>query len=156
MYIGYRTTAMSIKERIDADLKKAMLEKDAVARDALRMVKTDLGRVEVDKGEEVSDADAIKVLQKAVKSRTESIEAYEEAGRADSAQQERAEIEVIQRYLPRQLDEAETRAAVQAIVDEQGLSEKKDMGRLMKELRARHGGTVDNKLASKIAGELLG
>ena len=148
--------AMTIKQQIDADLKKAMLAKDEVARDALRMVKTELGRLEVEQGGEVSDADAIKVLQKAVKSRMESIESYEEAGRADSAQRERAEIEVIQRYLPRQLDEGETRAAVQAIIDEQGLSGKKDMGRVMKELRARHEGTIDNKLASKIAGELLG
>lgn len=147
---------MSIKERIDADLKKAMLARDEVARDALRMVKTELGRLEVDKGGEVSDADALGVLKKAVKSRNESIESYEEAGRADAAQRERAEIEVIERYLPRQLDEAETRAAVQAIIDEQGLSGKKDMGKVMKELRARHEGTVDNRLASKIAGELLG
>lgn len=146
---------MTIKDQIDADLKKAMLAKDEVARDALRMVKTELGRLEVDKGGEVSDADALKVLQKAVKSRNESIESYEEGGRPDAAQRERAEIEVIQRYLPRQMDEGETRAAVQAIIDEHGLSGKKDMGRVMKELREKHGGTVDNKLASKLAGELL-
>ncbi len=153
--IGY-TRRMSLSERIVADLKKAMLAKDEVARDTLRMVKSELQKREIELGGELPDAEALAVLQRAVKSRTESIEQYEQAGRTDAAARERSEIAIIEQYLPRQLGEDETRAAVEAIAAELGLSGKKDMGRLMKELRDRHQGEVDMKLASRIAGEVLG
>jgi len=155
-WIGYHSAAMSLKERIDTDLKKAMLAKDELTRDTLRMVKSELMKREIELGGEMSDTEAIRVLQRAVKSRSESIEQYEQAGRDDTAAREREEIGVIERYLPRQLDEAATRAAVETVVKELGLSAKKDMGQLMKELRARHESELDMKLASKIAGELLG
>lgn len=152
MYLYF---AMSLKERIDADLKKAMLAKDELTRDTLRMLKSDLMKQEIDLGGSMSDSDATKVLQRAVKSRGESIAQYEEAGRDDAAARERQEIEVIERYLPKQLDEAQTRAAVEAAAKDLGLTAKKDMGALMKELRSRHDATIDMKLASKIAGEVL-
>lgn len=147
---------MGLKERIDGDLKKAMLAKDEVARDALRMVKSELMRREIELGGELPEDEALGVLQRAVKSRHESIEQYVQAGRGEAADRERREIEIIEQYLPRQLDEGETRAAVTQLVTELGLSGKKDMGRLMKELRARHGAEVDMKSASRIAGEVLG
>lgn len=133
-----------------------MLAKDELVRDVLRMLKSELLKREIELGGELPDAEAVKVLQRGVKSRTESIEQYEQAGRAEAAEQERAEIGIIQRYLPQQLDEGQTRAAVEALVGELGLSGKKDMGRLMKELRERHANDLDMKLASRIAGELLG
>ena len=151
----YCSFAMSLKDQIDADLKKAMLAKDALTRDTLRMLKSDLMKHEIELGGTMSDSDAIKVLQRAVKSRAETIEQYEEGGRKDAADQERREIEVIERYLPKQLDEAQTRAAVEAAAKDLGLTAKKDMGALMKELRARHEATIDMKLASKIASEVL-
>lgn len=154
-WIGYAVFAMSIKERIEADLKKAMLAKDVITRDTLRMLKSDLMKREIELGGEMSDSESIKILQRAVKSRTESIEQYEQAGRSESAETEKQEIAVIERYLPKQLDEAATRAAVESIATELGLSAKKDMGQLMKELRARHEGEIDMKLASKVASEIL-
>jgi uncharacterized protein YqeY len=139
---------MAFLEQIDADLKKAMLERDDVTRDTLRMIKSELLTLD--------DPDEIAVLTRAVKSRRDSIKSYVEGGRQDLADKEQAEIEVIQRYLPKALTEDEARAAVAAIVTEVGASTKKDLGKVMKEVRARYPGQIDGKLASTIAGELLG
>ena len=139
---------MALLEQIDADLKKAMLARDHVTRDTLRMIKSELLTLD--------EPDEIAVLTRAVKSRRDSIESYLEGGRQDLADKERAEIEVIQRYLPKALTEDEVRDAIAAIVEEHGLSGKKDLGRVMKEVRSRHPGQVDGKLASTLAAELLG
>jgi len=139
---------MSLREQIDADLKKAMLEKDSVTRDTLRMIKSELLTLD--------DPDEIAVLTRAVKSRKDSIQSYLEGGRQDLADKEQAEIDVIQRYLPKPLTDEEARQAIAAIIEEQGLSTKKDLGKVMKEVRSRYPGQIDGKLASTIAGELLG
>ena len=139
---------MSLREKIDADLKKAMLARDNVTRDTLRMIKSELLTLE--------NPDLIAVLTRAVKSRRDSIQSYLEGGRQDLADKEQAEIDVIQRYLPKALSDDEARAAIAAIIEEQGLSTKKDLGKVMKEVRSRFPGQIDGKLASSIAGELLG
>lgn len=138
---------MALLEQIDADLKKAMLEKDHVTRDTLRMIKTELLTLE--------NPDELAVLSRALKSRRDSIKSYLEGGRQDLADKEQAEIEVIERYLPKQLSEDETRAAIAAIIEELGLSSPKELGQVMKELKVRHPGQVDGKLASSMARELL-
>lgn len=138
---------MALLEQINADLKKAMLERDEVTRDTLRMIKSEL--LTLDKPDELA------VLSRAVKSRRDSIKSYVEGGRQDLADKERAEIEVIERYLPKQLSEDETRAAIAGIIEELGLSGKKELGRVMKEMKTRYAGQVDGRLASSIAGQLL-
>ena len=145
---------MSLRQTIEADLKKAMLAKDEVAKDALRMAKADLLNREVELGRDLSDEEATAVLQKNVKSRRDSIDQFRAGGRMDAVAEEEKQLAVLERYLPKALSEEETRAAVTAIVSELGLSTKKDMGRLMKELKARHPG-VDGRIASKVAGEVL-
>ena len=139
---------MALLEQINADLKKAMLERDEVTRDTLRMIKSELLTLD--------DPDEIVVLSRAVKSRRDSIKSYVEGGRQDLAYKEQAEIEVIQRYLPKQLSEGETREAIAGIIEELGLSSKRELGQVMKELKARFPGQVDGKQASSIAGQLLG
>ena len=139
---------MATIEQIDADLKKAMLARDNVTRDTLRMIKSELLTLE--------NPDLIAVLTRAVKSRRDSITSYVEGGRQDLADKEQAEIDVIQRSLPKALSEDEARAAIAAIIEEQGLSTKKDLGKVMKEVRSRFPAQIDGKLASSIAGELLG
>jgi len=139
---------MALLDKIDADLKKAMLERDVVTRETLRMLKSELLTLD--------DPDEIAVLSRAVKSRRDSVQSYLEGGRQDLADKELAEIEVIERYLPKQLSEDEARAAIAQIIDELGLSSKKELGRVMKEVRARYPGQIDGKLASTIAGRLLG
>lgn len=138
---------MSLLEQINADLKKAMLERDELTRDTLRMVKSEL--LTLDKPDDLA------VLSRAVKSRRDSIKSYIEGGRQDLADKEQAEIEVIERYLPKQLGEDEAREAIAAIVAELGVSTKKELGRVMKEIKARFPGQVDGKLAASIAGQLL-
>lgn len=140
--------SMPLLEQIDRDLKKAMLARDEVSRDTLRMLKSELLTLE--------DPDEIAVLTRAVKSRRDSIASYLEGGREDLAEKERAEIEVIQRYLPKPLSEEEAREAIAAIIEEVGAESKRDLGKVMKEVRARFPGRIDGKLASGIAGELLG
>jgi uncharacterized protein YqeY len=139
---------MALLERINADLKKAMLARDDVTRDTLRMIKSELLTLD--------DPDELAVLSRAVKSRRDSIKSYLDGGRQDLADREQAEIEVIERYLPEQLDENEARQAIAAIIEELGLSSKKDLGTVMKEVKMRHAGQIDGKLASSIAGQLLG
>ncbi|KPK16886.1 MAG: hypothetical protein AMJ62_03850 [Myxococcales bacterium SG8_38] len=139
---------MALLDKIDADLKKAMLERDAVTRETLRMLKSELLTLD--------NPDEIAVLSRAVKSRRDSVQSYIEGGRQDLADKELAEIEVIERYLPKQLSEDEARAAIADIIEELGLSSKKELGRVMKEVRERYPGQIDGKLASTIAAELLG
>jgi uncharacterized protein YqeY len=138
---------MSLLDQIDADLKTAMLARDDVTRDTLRMVKSELLTLE--------KPDEIAVLTRAVKSRRDSIKSYVEGGRQDLADKEQAEIEVIQRYLPKPLSEDEAREAIVAIIEEVGASTKRDLGAVMKEVRAKFPGQIDGKLASTIAGQLL-
>lgn len=139
---------MALLDKIDADLKKAMLARDEVTRETLRMLKSDLLMLE--------DPDELAVLTRAVKSRRDSVESYIQGGRRDLADKELAEIAVIERYLPKQMTEDEARAAIGAIVDELGLSSKKELGKVMKEVKARYRGQIDGKVASSIARELLG
>jgi len=138
---------MPLLEKINADLKKAMLAKDEVSRDTLRMLKSELLTLD--------NPDETAVLTRAVKSRRESARSYREGGREDLAAKEEAEIAVVERYLPKQLSEAEARDAVAAIVSELGATRKKDLGRVMKEVMSRYQGQIDGKAASAIAAQLL-
>ncbi len=145
---------MTLRERIDQDLKRAMLEKNEAARDALRMVKSELLLKEVALGRPLEDADVLEVLKKSVKQRKDTIEQFEAASRPDAATLEREQLEVVLGYLPQALSESETRAAIEALARELGLGSKKELGALMKALKAKHP-NVDPKLASQLASSLL-
>ncbi len=145
---------MSLRERIDQDLKRAMLDKNEVARDALRLVKSELLLKEVELGRPIEDAETIAILQKGVKQRKDAIEQFKSGGRTDLVEAEEQQLSVITGYLPQALSEAETRAGIEALKAELGLSTKKDLGTLMKAIKAKLP-TADPKLASQIAGSLL-
>jgi uncharacterized protein YqeY len=145
---------MSLRERIDQDLKRAMLDRNEMARDALRVVKSELLLNEVKLGRPIEDAEAIAVLQTSVKQRKDAIESFRGAGRLDLVEAEEKQLAVIAGYLPQALSETETRAAIEALKAELGLSSKKDLGTLMKALKAKHP-AADPKLASQIAASLL-
>lgn len=138
---------MSLLDKINADLKQAMREKDEITRETLRMVKAAFDME--------AEPDELAILTRAVKSRKESAQSYREGGRDDLAEKEEAEIEVVQRYLPKALSEEEAREAIAAIAQELGVESKKDMGRLMKAIMERHRGQIDGKLASSITATLL-
>ena len=146
---------MSLMDKISEDLKTAMRARDDVGKRTLRMLKSDLGKREIDLERDLDEAEELKVLASAVKSRKDSIAAYDDAGRADLADAEREEIAVLAKYLPKALDEDEARAAIRALATELGVTEKKQMGQLMKEVMARYRGQIDGKLASRLAAEAL-
>ena len=153
---------MSLEEKLSADVKQAMRDGNVVARDTLRMVLADLKNKAVqlrgERGEgavQLTEEEVAAVVLRAVKTRKESVREYEAAGRQELADKEKAEIAVIEGYLPKQLSPEETRAAVEALVQELGLSSMKDIGALMKGLKAKFGSTVDGKEAQQAARALL-
>ena len=146
---------MAIQKRVEEDLKKALRERSDVARDTLRMLLSDLKKKQIDENRDLTEDEELAICQKAVKMRHESIVQFEKGGREDLAARERSELAVVQGYLPQALSEEEVRAAARGILDELGVTSKKDLGVAMKALMARHKNRVDGKLAQRILGEML-
>lgn len=142
---------MSLKQRITGDMTAAMKAKDAARTSTLRMVKAAVQNREIEKGGELSEEEMTKALQSLVKQRRDSVEQYEKAGRADLADKERAEIAVIEEYLPRPATREEIEQAVAEAVAETGASSMKEMGAVMKAAQARLAGrSVDGRAVSEI------
>ena len=141
-----------IRDEIKAALVTAMKGGDRQSTAAIRLIQSSIKNrdIEARTGKSPDDDDTlvVEVLQKMVKQRRESIEMFVKGNRQELADAEAAEVAVIERFLPRQMDEAETRAAVEAIKAELGASGMKDMGRVMAELKARHAQTLDMSKAS--------
>jgi uncharacterized protein YqeY len=146
---------MSVREKLAEELKAAMKAKEVVARDALRMIKSNLDEAELKKGAPLDDAEELDVLLRAVKTRQESAAQYDDGGRPELAEKERAEIAIVERFLPKAMTEDEARDALVALAAELGITEKKQLGQLMKAVTTRYRGIIDGKLASKIAGSIL-
>jgi len=141
---------MSLQEQILADLTGAMKAKDAERLSTLRMVKANLMNRRIDKGADLTDEDVTKALQSLVKQRRDSIEQYENAGRAELAAKEALEISHIEVYLPQAATSDEIEQAVAEAVAETGASSMKDMGSVMKAALAKlQGKTADGKLVSQ-------
>lgn len=147
---------MALKEKWDADLKQAMIGKNEVARDTLRLLLAEVKKATIQDGKDLTPELETEILQRAVKQRQQSIAEFDKAGRADLVAKERAELDVLLGYMPKQLSEDEVRLAVKSLMAELGVSTKKDLGVVMKQLMARHKGQVDGKLANKVLAELLG
>jgi uncharacterized protein len=142
---------MSLKERITGDMTAAMKAKDAARLSTLRMVKAAVQNREIEKGGGLSDEELVKALQSLVKQRRDSVEQYEKAGRAELAEKERAEITVIEEYLPRAASAEEIERAVAEAMAETGASSMKEMGAVMKAAQARLAGrNADGKTVSEI------
>ena len=148
---------MSLKERITGDMTAAMRAKDAPRLSTLRMVKAAVQNQEIEKGGELSDEELTKALQSLVKQRRDSVEQYEKAGRAELAAKERAEISVIEEYLPRAASREEIERAVAEAVAETGATSLKEMGAVMKAALARLAGrNPDGKAVSEAVKAKLG
>src|SRR5215210_7135419 len=128
---------MSLKERIVADLTSAMKAKDAARTSTLRMVKASFMNREIEKGSALEDEELTKALQSLLKQRRDSIEQYEKAGRQELADKERAEIDVIEAYLPQAASREEIELAVSEAISETGASSMREMGAVMKAAQAR-------------------
>ncbi|HEX7317980.1 MAG TPA: GatB/YqeY domain-containing protein [Pyrinomonadaceae bacterium] len=148
---------MSLRERITSDMTAAMKSKDASRLSTLRMVKAAVQNREIEKGGELSDEEMTKALQSLVKQRRDSVEQYEKAGRAELAEKERAEITVIEEYLPRAASREEIEQAVAQAIAETGASSMKEMGAVMKAAQARLAGrNADGRVVSEIVKSRLG
>lgn len=147
---------MSIAERLDADVKQAMRDHDDLVKSTLRMVLAEIKNKRIEMvGKELTEADVEAVLMRCVKSRQDSEQQYRDAGRVELAEKEAAEIAVIMKYLPEQLNEDEARSVVQKVIQEVGATSKKDMGAVMKALMAGYKGKIDGRLVQRLVGELL-
>jgi uncharacterized protein len=148
---------MSLKERIVTDLTAAMKARDAARTSTLRMVKASVMNREIEKGGELTDEEMTKALQSLVKQRRDSIEQYEKGGRQELADKERAEIEVIEAYLPQAASPEEIEQAITLAIDETGATSIRDMGKVMKAAQARLAGrSADGRLVSEIVKAKLG
>jgi uncharacterized protein len=148
---------MSFTDKINSDLKDAMKSQDQVALRAIRAIKAAILLANTDgSGKEVDDEKAIQILQKLVKQRRESLDIYTQQGRNDLAQVEREEIQIIEKYLPAQLDENELREILKQLISEAGASSAKDMGKVMGLASKKLAGKADGKAISAIVKELLG
>src|ERR1700722_5048885 len=147
-----------LRDEISAQMKDAMKAGDKTRVGALRLIMAALKDREIEargSGAALAPADEMALLAKMVKSRQESLSIYEQAGRVDLAEQERAEIAVINEFLPKQLDEAAIKAAASAAIAEVGASSIKDMGKVVGALKAKYPGQMDFAKASAIVKGLL-
>ncbi|MEN1971767.1 GatB/YqeY domain-containing protein [Luteimonas sp. MJ204] len=134
---------MSLKQRLTEDMKAAMKGGDKASLGVIRLVNAAIKQREVDERIELDDAQVLAAMEKMVKQRKDSVSQFEAADREDLAAIERAEIEVIQRYLPEKMGEAEVQAAIDAAIAETGASGPADMGKLMGALKPKLAGQAD-------------
>lgn len=148
---------MSLLEKIDQDVKKAMLAKEKEKLEALRAVKSALLLQKTEKGGgNTIDEDAeIKILKRLVKQRKEAAELYVQQNRKDLAEVEETQAEIINSYLPEQLSEDDIRKVVKELIEKLGASSMKDMGKVMGAASKELAGKADNKLVSDIVKDLL-
>ena len=146
-------------DRLQSELKTSMLARNAPRTQVLRMALAAYKNEAVAKGlspqGRLADMDAVAVFKRLVKSREDSVEQFSKAGQAERAAQERAEIAILQEFLPAMLEGVQLEAAVREAIASTGAAAKKDMGKVMKELQARHGASYDGKVASQLVQSLL-
>jgi uncharacterized protein YqeY len=148
---------MTLFDQISEDIKKAMLARDAVRRDTLRNVKKEFIEAKTAGGAngELSDADALKIIAKMVKKGKDAAEIFVGQNRQDLADEELAQVKVLEEYLPKALGAEELKAAVQAIIAQVGAAGPKDMGKVMGAASKALAGQADGKAISAVVKELL-
>jgi hypothetical protein len=141
---------MSLKQQLNEDMKAAMKAGDRQTLGVVRLINAAIKQREVDERIELDDAAVVAAMEKMVKQRKDSVSQFEAAGREDLAAVERAEIEVIGKYLPAKLGEAQVQAVIDAAIAETGASGPADMGKLMGVLKPRLAGQADMGLVSAL------
>ena len=147
---------MSLQERLQQEIKSAMLAKDSERLNALRMLKSAIGYAQIEKKTDaLSDPDFMAVVQREVKKRRDAAEQYTAGGRPDLAAKENAEVAVLQSFLPQPLTPEELESLVRAVIQELGATDKKQMGAVMKAVQAKAAGRADGKAISTVVARLL-
>jgi uncharacterized protein len=143
-------------EKLQQQLKESMKNKDEIRTSVLRMLISEFKYAQIEKKSALDEAEGTQVVKRAIKKRKEAIEMYEKGGRADLASKETAELKILQEFVPAEMDEVTIRQKVDEVIAELGATDKKDMGRVIKEVLARYRGLIDGKVAQKIINEKLG
>lgn len=144
-----------IRERLIEEMKNAMRKKEKLRLSTIRMIRSEILNKDKEHGEEASEEDILKLLQTMVKRREEAATQYDNGGRADLAQKERDEVEIVKSYLPAQMSVDEIRKEVQAAIEELGASSMKDMGKVMGVLTKKLAGRATGSAVSDAVKELL-
>jgi uncharacterized protein YqeY len=144
-----------IAERLSAQIKEAMKSGDRTRLQTVRLLATSVRNREVELGRDLTEDDLVEVATREMKRRKEAAEAYERAGRAELAEQERAEGAILEAYLPEQLSEDEVRAAIEEAVASTGATGPGDMGRVMSQVMGRFKGRVDGGEVNRLVRERL-
>ena len=145
---------MALLSDIKQDLKQAMLEKNDLVRDTIRMFLSEVQRYEIDNKEEVDDTKALQIINKMIKQRNDSISQFKDGGRDDLADKEQSEVDILSRYKPAQLSEEEVSKKVNEAIEQSGASSMQDMGKVMGQLKSL-AGSADMGLISKLVKEKL-
>jgi uncharacterized protein YqeY len=155
--LNLKSYNMSLEQTINADIKTAMLAKDEKGLRSLRAIKAAIiiAKTAEGAGGEIKPEEEIKMLQKLVKQRKDSLEIFTTQNRPELAQKESEEIEVIERYLPKQLDTETLKNLIQTIITDTGASSPADMGKVMGAANKQLAGKADGKTISSIVKELL-
>ena len=146
---------LSLLDTINQDLKAAMLNKDVVTRDTLRMLISDIKKFEIDEKVEADDAKISTLINKNVKQRRDSIEQFKNGGRDDLVANEQNQLDVILKYLPKQLSEEEIQSLIQEGITAVSAESMQDMGKLMGHLKPQFEGKADMSVVSKLVKNLL-
>jgi hypothetical protein len=140
----------SIKDKITQDMKKALADKDKVKLSVIRLLKSEIRYKEIEKGSELSDDEIISVLSSSVKRHKDSIEQFEKGGRKDLAAQEKAELEIIWEYMPKQLEEDELSKIVDQAIKKTDVSDPSGLGKVMKIVMPEVKGRADGKRVNEL------
>ena len=147
---------MSLSDRLSQEIKSAMLARDADRLTPLRLLKSAIGYAQIErKTENLEDADVIAIIQKEIKKRRDSIDQFEKGGRPELAAKEKAEVAVLETFLPQPFSNEELEQLVRATIQEIGATTKKEMGAVIKAVQAKAAGRADGKTISALVGKLL-
>ena len=146
---------MALLSDIKQDLKQAMLDKNDLERDTIRMFLAEVQRFEIDSKEDADDAKAIQIINKMIKQRNDSISQFKSGGRDDLAAKEEKEVQILSKYKPEQLNEEEVINKVKEAIESSGASSMQDMGKVMGILNSSLAGSADMGMVSKIVKEEL-
>ena len=146
---------MALISDIKNDLKQAMLAKQDLVRDTIRMFLSEVQRFEIDNKEDVDDAKALQIINKMIKQRNDSISQFKDGGRDDLADKEKKEVDILSKYKPQQLSEEEITSKVIEAIKESGADSMQDIGKVMGLLKSSLAGSADMGIVSKIVKDQL-
>ncbi len=147
---------MGLKEKINGDLKEAMLARDKIRTSTLRLLIASIKNAEIEKRREISDEEFIEIINREVRKRKEAIAEFEKGNRPDLVEKELSEMNILKQYLPEEIPVEELKKMLARVIEELGASSLKDLGRVMSRIMPEVKGRADGKMVNQLAREMLG